>query len=54
MFGGVLLAIALPEAFAEQGFVFALIYSAMQVGRSLFALYAFKGEDRQSFLVLCG
>lgn len=51
MFGGVLLAIALPEAFAEQGFVFALIYSAMQVGRSLFALYAFKGEDRQSFLV---
>ncbi|MCA2371788.1 low temperature requirement protein A [Agrobacterium genomosp. 3 str. CIP 111-78] len=51
MFGGVLLAIALPEAFAEQGFVFALIYSTMQVGRSLFALYAFKGEDRQSFLV---
>ncbi|MND27790.1 low temperature requirement protein A [Agrobacterium tumefaciens] len=51
MFGGVLLAIALPEAFAEQGLVFALIYSAMQVGRSLFALYAFKDEDRQSFLV---
>ena len=51
MFGGVLLAIALPEAFAEQGLVFALIYSAMQVGRSLFALYAFRGEDRQSFLV---
>lgn len=54
MFGGVLLAIALPKAFAEQGLVFALIYSAMQVGRSLFALYAFKGEDRQSFLVLVG
>lgn len=52
MFGGVLLAIALPKAFAELGLVFALIYSAMQVGRSLFALYAFKGEDRQSFLVL--
>lgn len=51
MFGGVLLAIALPEAFAEQGLVFALIYSVMQVGRSLFALYAFRGEDRQSFLV---
>lgn len=51
MFGGVLLAIALPEAFAEQGLVFALIYSVMQVGRSLFALYAFKDEDRQSFLV---
>ncbi|RVT80728.1 hypothetical protein EM858_00095 [Agrobacterium sp. CNPSo 2736] len=51
MFGGVLLAIALPEAFAEQGLVFTLIYSVMQVGRSLFALYAFRGEDRQSFLV---
>lgn len=51
MFGGVLLAIALPEAFAEQGLVFVLIYSVMQVGRSLFALYAFKDEDRQSFLV---
>lgn len=51
MFGGVLLAIALPEAFADKGLVFASIYSAMQVGRSLFALYTFKGEDRQSFLV---
>ncbi|PZU67002.1 MAG: hypothetical protein DI546_22425 [Rhizobium sp.] len=51
MFGGVLLAIALPEAFAEQGLVFALIYSVMQIGRSLFALYAFRDEDRQSFLV---
>lgn len=51
MFGGVLLAIALPQAFAEQGFAFALIYSALQIGRSLFALYAFRGKDRQSFLV---
>ncbi|MDS7594556.1 low temperature requirement protein A [Agrobacterium tumefaciens] len=51
MFGGVLLAIALPQAFAEQGFAFALIYSALQIGRSLFALYAFRGQDRQSFLV---
>lgn len=51
MFGGVLLAIALPQAFAEQGFAFALIYSALQIGRSVFALYAFRGQDRQSFLV---
>lgn len=51
MFGGVLLAIALPEAFAEQGLIFALIYSVMQVGRSLFTLFAFKAEDRQSFLI---
>lgn len=51
MFGGVLLAIALPEAFAEQGPAFALIYSALQIGRSLFALYVFRDEDRQSFLV---
>lgn len=51
MFGGVLLAIALPKSFATQGLIYAAIYSAMQVGRSLFALYAFKGEDRQAYLV---
>lgn len=49
MFGGVLLALALPEAFAEHGLMFALIYCAMQVGRSLFTLYAFRGVDDASF-----
>jgi low temperature requirement protein LtrA len=50
MFGGILLAIAIPEAFGTQGLVFAVIYSAMQVGRSVFTLYAFRGVNQASFL----
>ncbi|NTJ44438.1 hypothetical protein G6L28_17725 [Agrobacterium larrymoorei] len=45
MFGGVLLAIALPKAFSEQGLIFAAIYSVMQLCRSMFGLYVFKGVD---------
>lgn len=48
MFLGVLLAIALPKAFDDQSFTFALIYSGMQVLRSLFALYVFKGIDHEN------
>jgi low temperature requirement protein LtrA len=50
MFGGILLAIAIPEAFGTQGLVFAVVYSAMQVGRSVFTLYAFRGVNQASFL----
>eukprot|EP00913_Durusdinium_trenchii_P027041 g25376.t1 len=50
MFLGIVLAIALPKAFAEAGLVFALAYAGMQLSRSLFALYAFKGADDASFL----
>ncbi len=49
MFLGIILAIALPRAFTDLGFVFALAYSAIQLGRSLFALYAFRDVDAQSF-----
>ncbi|QCI99737.1 low temperature requirement protein A [Agrobacterium larrymoorei] len=45
MFGGVLLAIALPKAFSDQGLIFASIYTVMQLTRSLFGLYVFKGVD---------
>lgn len=48
MFGGVLMALALPEAFGEYGLMFALIYCAMQVGRSAFTVYAFRGADDAS------
>lgn len=51
MFGGILMAIAIPEAFAEQGMAFALIYSAVQIGRTLFALYVFKGVDEENFRI---
>lgn len=50
MFGGVLLAIALPKAFGELGLIFAIIYSTLQIGRSIFALYVFKGIDNDNFL----
>lgn len=50
MFAGVLLAIALPKAFHDQSFTFALIYSGMQLLRSLFALYVFKGVDHENSL----
>jgi low temperature requirement protein LtrA len=50
MFLGIVLAIALPKAFGEAGLVFALAYAAMQLSRSLFALYAFKGTDASSFM----
>lgn len=51
MFGGILLAIAIPEAFAEQGMVFAVIYSAIQIGRTCFALYVFKGIDDENYRI---
>lgn len=48
MFCGVLMAIALPDAFSGQGLVFASIYCVMQISRSLFAVYAFRHVDRQA------
>ncbi|MDM9646109.1 low temperature requirement protein A [Rhizobium sp. S163] len=50
MFGGILLAIALPEAFKHRGTAFAALYCAMQLVRSVFMLYAYKGVDRPSYL----
>jgi low temperature requirement protein LtrA len=50
MFLGVVMAIALPKAFQEAGIVFATAYVLMQLSRSLFALYAFKGTDDASFM----
>ncbi len=50
MFLGIILAIALPKAFSDMGLVFALAYCAMQLSRSLFALYAFRSGDRAAFM----
>lgn len=41
---GLLMSSALPQAFEERGLVFALAYVAMQVGRSLFFLWAVRGR----------
>jgi low temperature requirement protein LtrA len=46
MLAGLVLSISLPEAFAERGLTFAAAYASMQVGRSLFALWAFERAGR--------
>ncbi len=50
MFCGILLSIALPEAFHDKGLLFASVYSVMQVGRCLFSLFAHRNADRSVFL----
>ncbi|MET3652233.1 low temperature requirement protein A [Dyella japonica] len=42
MFGGLLLSVALPEAFDNHGLLFAGAYASMQVGRSLFMVWALR------------
>ncbi len=42
MLAGLVLSTSIPEAFAERGLAFAIAYASMQVGRSLFALFAFR------------
>ncbi len=43
MLGGLVLAAALPQAFGPRGLVFAVTYVAMQVGRTVFFLWALRG-----------
>nr|WP_315183736.1 low temperature requirement protein A [uncultured Albidiferax sp.] len=49
MLAGLLLSASIPGAFADKGWAFALAYVLMQVGRSLFTLWAVRGE-RQSLV----
>ncbi|MGQ5262625.1 low temperature requirement protein A [Micromonospora sp. ZYX-F-536] len=44
MLGSLLLAAAIPEVFDGGGLVFALVYATMQVGRTVFALWAVQGQ----------
>ncbi|OLP61431.1 hypothetical protein BJF93_00375 [Xaviernesmea oryzae] len=48
-FCGLLLASAVAQAFDEKALLFAGAYVAMQVGRSLFALYAFRGHSPDEY-----
>ncbi len=48
MLAGILMAIALPEAYGAHALAFAAIYAAMQICRSAFTAYAFFSQDRQS------
>jgi low temperature requirement protein LtrA len=43
MLAGLVLSTSLPRAFGDRGLVFAGAYAAMQVGRSLFMLWALRG-----------
>jgi low temperature requirement protein LtrA len=45
MLAGLALSTSIPEAFAERGWVFAVAYSGMQVGRTLFMLRAIPPHD---------
>ena len=45
MLAGLVMSVSLPKAFAERGLAFAAAYVAMQVGRTLFALWAVRGES---------
>jgi low temperature requirement protein LtrA len=45
MLAGLVMSAATPQAFAERGWVFALAYVFMQVGRTLFFLWAVRGES---------
>jgi len=43
---GLLLSVSIPKAFAERGLLFACAYVSMQVGRTLFAIWAVRHEPR--------
>ncbi|HZD25286.1 MAG TPA: low temperature requirement protein A, partial [Alphaproteobacteria bacterium] len=43
MLAGLLLSVSIPEAFGERGLLFAGAYAFMQVGRTLFFLWAVRG-----------
>src|SRR5262245_55227556 len=46
MIAGLVLAAAIPEAFAERGRAFAIAYAFMQIGRTVFVLWAIRTERR--------
>ena len=46
MAAALVLAVSIPEAFAQRGLAFAAAYASMQVGRTLFFLWAVRGERR--------
>ncbi|RZI55446.1 MAG: hypothetical protein EOP37_28050 [Rubrivivax sp.] len=45
MLAGLLMSVSLPQAFGERALMFALSFTAIQVGRTLFFLWAARGAD---------
>lgn len=53
MLGGLTMSSAIPDAFGDDGLLFAGAYAAMQIGRSLFTIWALTGADddnRRNFI----
>jgi len=46
MLGGLLLSSSIPQAFAERGLVFGIVFATMQVGRTVFVAVAMRGRHR--------
>lgn len=49
MAGGLVMSAAVPQAFGERGYVFALAYAAMQIGRTSFMLFVLKNGPANEF-----
>lgn len=49
MLGGLLLSSSIPDAFAGKGLLFGCVFAAMQVGRTLFMLWALRAESHAQF-----
>ena len=49
MLAGLLLTTSIPEAFGERSLLFATAYVAMQVGRTLFMLWALRGHNEANY-----
>src|SRR6478672_4072116 len=47
MLGGLVLSSSIPKAFDSRGIAFAVAYTGMQVGRSLFMFYAIPATERR-------
>ncbi|AVT29315.1 low temperature requirement protein A [Plantactinospora sp. BC1] len=47
MFGAMIMAVSLPQAFGERGLVFASTFVAIQIGRPLFLVLTLRGHPRQ-------
>ncbi|MCX5065597.1 low temperature requirement protein A [Micromonospora lupini] len=51
MFGTLVLAVSLPQAFGQRGVIFACTYVLIQIGRPLYLTFALRGHPSQSFAV---
>ena len=54
MFASLVMSVALPEAFGSRGMVFALAYVTIQIGRTLFCIWATRGHELQRNFVRVG